>query len=87
MIDILVMSDGDRNAFGSEKKKQSASSANDGNLGTAMVSRTAITNDTDSAPQNILHQFLMTPENKKRMRNLFRGATEGNITRFRALTF
>lgn len=85
MVDILVMRDGDRNAFGSEKKEQSASSANDGNLETAMVSQSA--NDTDSAPQNIPHQFLMMPKNKKRMRNLFRGATEENITRFRALTY
>lgn len=39
MIDVLVMSNGDRTAWGGEKSEQSASRANDGNLEAAAVSR------------------------------------------------
>lgn len=39
VIDVLVMSNGDRTAWGSEKSEQSASGANDGNLEAAVVSR------------------------------------------------
>lgn len=39
MIDVLVMSNGDRTAWGGEKSVQSASRANDGNLEAAAVSR------------------------------------------------